>query len=59
MEIITDNKQIQNMDELKDREEYLLKKLDRLMDKGSNDEKIVDKLREVQKQIRDNEKTDK
>ncbi len=40
------------MDDLKEREEYLIKKLDRLMDKGSNDEKIVDKLRDVQKQIR-------
>jgi hypothetical protein len=49
------------MNNLKEKEEYLLKKLDRLMDKGSNDEKIVDKLREVQKQIREkkNEDTDK
>lgn len=49
------------MNNLKEKEEYLLKKLDRLMDKGGNDEKIVDKLREVQKQIRDkkNEDTDK
>lgn len=49
------------MDDLKEREEYLIKKLDRLMDKGSNDEKIVDKLRDVQKQIREkkNEDTNK
>lgn len=49
------------MNTLKEREDYLLKKLDRLMDKGSNDEKIVDKLREVQKQIRNkkDENTDK
>jgi hypothetical protein len=39
------------MKELEIRLEEIEKKLERLMYKGSNDEKLVDKKRELQKQI--------
>jgi hypothetical protein len=41
------------MKELEIRLEEVEKKLERLMYKGSNDEKLVDKKRELQRQIKD------